>query len=144
MNYANIPCKSTIHLYRGSSTRSLLSRGSWTGNCTGVYTIVQKEDKHFLYNGGVQFVSTTMPAKQKYLQIQKNRGRSIVKFIDDLSKMQRTEVLVRNAETNFWQTQSKPSLCTSLYAGRMLCKSSKKMETRLGRKRQLKLRKDQK
>ena len=31
----------------------------------GVYTLVQKEDKDFLYNGGVQFVSTTMPAKQK-------------------------------------------------------------------------------
>ena len=59
MNYAKIPYKSTIHLYRGSSTRSLLCYRSWTRSKSkeskevvrGVYTLVQKEDTYFLYNG---------------------------------------------------------------------------------------------
>ena len=66
-----------------------------------VYTLVQKEDKHFLHNSW--YVSTTMPAKQKYLQIQRNRGRRIIKFIDDLSKMQSTEFTCPQRRNEFWQ-----------------------------------------
>ena len=84
---------------------------------------------------GVQFVSTTMPAKQKKLQIQRNRGRWIINFIDDLSKMQSTEFTCPQRRNEFWQTQSKPSLRTSLYAGRMCCKSGqRKMEKNIVRK----------
>ena len=64
-----IPEKNTIHLHRGSSTRyySIAEAELESGEKErkGVHTLVQKEDKHFLYNGCVQFVSTTMPAKQK-------------------------------------------------------------------------------
>ena len=52
-----------LHQNRGLCPRSLLYCRSWTGIVREVYTFVKK-DKHFLY-GDVQFVSTTMPAKQK-------------------------------------------------------------------------------
>ena len=60
MNYAKIPYKSTTHQPRGSSTRSLLYCSCWTGTkwkerkevVRRVYTLVQKEDKHFLHKGG--------------------------------------------------------------------------------------------
>ena len=69
MNYAKIPCKSTIHLFRGSSTRSLLYCRNWTRSkkkrtkevVRGMYSLVQKEDKHFLYHGRrVYNLSSTM------------------------------------------------------------------------------------
>ena len=69
INFAKILYKSTIHLFRGSSTRSLLCCRSWIGSkgkkaievVRDVYTLVQKEDKDFLFHGEVhgivQFVS---------------------------------------------------------------------------------------
>ena len=66
MNYAKIPCKSTIHLYRGSSTRSLLCCRS-ERRCWGDVHTRTGGRQTFLpqWEGGVQFISTTMPAKQK-------------------------------------------------------------------------------
>ena len=74
MNYGKIPYKSTIHLYRGSNTISLLYCRRWTGNCTegartrteGRQTIPRPWRVYNLSSvmGRVQFVSTTMPAKQ--------------------------------------------------------------------------------
>ena len=47
MFYAKIPYKSTIHLHRGSREQKENKRNKFYG----VYTLVQKEDKHFLHNG---------------------------------------------------------------------------------------------
>ena len=73
MNCANIPCKSAIHLHRGSSTRSKLNNRSWAGSkkkrtkrrCTGCTHSYRRKTNISYTMGGVQFVSTTMPAKQK-------------------------------------------------------------------------------
>ena len=105
MSYAKIPYQSTIHLFRGSSTRSLLYCRSWTRSkkkrkkkvvrrmYTDVHTHTEGRQTFSLQWGSVRFVSTTMPAKQKQLQIQRSRGRWIIKFIDDLSQMQSTEFI---------------------------------------------------
>ena len=85
------------------------------GRCT--------QDKQFLYHGGctiyplpwcVQFVSTTMPAKHQKLHIQRNRGRWIIKFNDDLSKTQKTEFTCPQRRNELQQTKFKPSSRTSL------------------------------
>ena len=71
MNYAKIPYDSTIHPFRGSSTRSSLYCGlaarekkrkklyrRWTHS-------YRRKSNMSSTMGGVQFVPTTMPAKQK-------------------------------------------------------------------------------
>ena len=121
MNYEKIPYKSIIHLPRGSSTRSLIPLQQKLDlklyeRCTHSYKWKTSISSTM---GTVHFVSTTTPAKQKQLQIQRNRGRWIIKFIDEMSKMQRTEFTCPQRRNEFWQTKSEPSLCTSLYAGRM-------------------------
>ena len=58
--------KSTIHPYRGSSTRSLLYCRIWTGNCTGV-VLARTERKQTLplQKRRCTSISITMPATQK-------------------------------------------------------------------------------
>ena len=76
MSYAMIPYKSTIHLFRGSSTISLLYCRSWTGNCTGS---VQKEDKLFFYHGGCTIYPLPWRvyslSRQQCQRSRSNRGR---------------------------------------------------------------------
>ena len=66
MNYAKILYKSTIHQYRGLSRRSfiLLQKLDWElyGWCSHSYRRKTHISSTMV---GVQFVSTTMPAKQK-------------------------------------------------------------------------------
>ena len=52
----------------------------------------------------------------------------------DLSKMQRTEFTCPQRRNEFWQTESKPSLCTSLRLKNALKKLSKKTENKIVRK----------
>ena len=62
-----------------------------------------------------------------------SRGRWIIKFIEDLNKMQSTEFYCPRRKNEFWQTASTPSLCTSLCWKNASQKLSKK-ETRVVRK----------
>ena len=100
MNYAKIFYKITIHLLRGSSTWSLLHCRSWIGS-------KRKEAKEGRQIFPRQWCVCTIcldnvPAKQESLRIQRNRGRWIINFIDDMSKIQKVlNLFVRNAETNF-------------------------------------------
>ena len=106
MNYAKIPHKSTIHLYRGLSTRSLLYCRSWTGNCTeGVHTRTKGKQTfpipwevcHLSSTmGGVQIVSTTMPAKQG------ESSNSLATW----AKCKRTEFTCPQRRNKIWQTKS--------------------------------------
>ena len=92
MNYAKIPYKSTIHLPRGTSTRLKVY---------GMYTLEQKEDKHFLYNGRVY----------NLFRQQCQRSRSICRYnwikegessnsLATWAKCKALHLLVRNAESN--------------------------------------------
>ena len=94
--------------------------------------IMKKEDNHFLHNSW--FVSTTMPSKQKWLQMFRNWGRWIIKFIEDLSKTQSTEFTCPQRKTEFWQTESKPSLRISPCWKTALQKLSTKIMKRIVRK----------
>ena len=60
-----------------------------------------------------QFSSQLLPAKQKQLQISRNRGRRSIKFIEELSKMQSTVFTCPRRRNEFWQTAFMPSLRTS-------------------------------
>ena len=57
---------------------------------------------------------TTMQTKQNNLQISRNRGRWLVKFIENLNKMQSTEFTSLRRKNEFWQTTSTPSSWTGL------------------------------
>ena len=126
MNYAKITYTSTVHLYRGSSTRSLLYCRGWTGNCTeGVHTRT-KERRTFPQPWSVFNLSSAIGSGTNCLDnnaSEAERSNYRYKVIEEgessnslttWEKCKILNLLVHNTETKFWQTQSGPSLCTSL------------------------------
>ena len=96
MNYAKIPYKSTINLYRGSSTRSLLY--CWNGGC-----------KHS-YRRKTNISSTMEVYNLSRQQCQRSRSNYRYKEIEEgessnslttWAKFKGLNFLVHNAETNF-------------------------------------------
>ena len=77
---------------------------------------------------------TTMQTKQKNLQISRSWGRWILKFIEDLNKMQSIEFSCPRRRKQFWQTASTPSLRTCLCSKNSSWKLSIKVKTRIIRK----------
>ena len=147
MNYAKNPYKSTIHLYRGLSTRSLHCCRSWTRSkkkrsdrsCTGDVHTRTEGRQTFPLPRGVYNLSSTMECT-----ICLDNNASEAEVITDTefeegdssnslttwAKMQRTEFTCPQRRNEFWQTKSKPSLCTSLHAGRMRCESCQRKQRR--------------
>ena len=111
MNFAKIPFKSTIHIYRGSSTRSftlLQKLDSWQKeknerSCTGgMYTLVQKEDKHFLHIGSCAICLDKKcqwsTSNYRNKEIEEDESSSL---LTTWANCKGPNLLVRNAETNF-------------------------------------------
>ena len=91
-----------------SSTRSIIYCRSWIRN-RRKRTWRRKADN--LLHSSWFFQQR---CRRKQLQISRNRGRRIIKFIDDLIKMQSVEFTCPWRRNEFWQTVSKPTLRTSL------------------------------
>ena len=127
-----IPYKSTIHLHRGLSTRSLLYCRSWTGNCTeAVHTRAEGRQTFPVpweaYNlsssmGGVYNVSRQQCQRSRsnyrYKEIEGESSNSLTTW----AKCTVLNSLVRNTETNFGRHGLSHHYVT-VYAGRMRCKS---------------------
>ena len=96
MNYANIPYDSTLHLYRGSSTRPSSIAEAGLEIVRKAYTLVQRKINISYAMVSVQFVSTTMPAKQK-----QSRKVNHQISLTTSTQWKGLNLLVRKAETIF-------------------------------------------
>ena len=108
----------------GSSTRSMFHCKSW------IVTKGKNVKKKIMQSSS----PTTMQTKQKNLQISRSWGRWILKFIEDLNKMQSIEFSCPRRRKQFWQTASTPSLRTCLCSKNSSWKLSIKVKTRIIRK----------
>ena len=110
MNDAKIPYKSTIRSppWIEHEINTPLQKQEWeqkrnnAKSCTEVYTLVQKEDKHFLYNGRVYnlFRQQCKRSRSNYRYKEIEEGESSKSLSKD-AKCKVLNLLVRNAETNF-------------------------------------------
>ena len=94
-----------------------------------IYTLVQKEDKHFLYSGREVYNLSRQQCQRsssnyKHEEIEEGESsNSLTTWLKCKVLMQSTEFTCPQRRNEFWHTASTPSLCTSLYAGSMRCKS---------------------
>ena len=96
-----------------------------------MYTLVQKEDKHFLYEGRCTICLDNDASEGEVITDTKNH-----QIPDDLSKMQSTEFTCPLRRNEFWQTKSKLShhyVPVSTLEKRVV-KLSKKIEKNIIRK----------
>ena len=128
-----IPYKSTIHLHRGLSTRSLLYCRSWTGNCTEAVHTRAEGRQTFPVPWEAYNLSSSMGGVYNLFRQQCQRSRSIYRYkeieegessnsLTTWAKCKVLNFLVRNAETNFGR-QGLSHHYVPVYAGRMRCKS---------------------
>ena len=88
------------------------------------YTLVQKEDKHFFYNGRCTICFDNSASEAKVIRdTKKSRKANHQVHWRPEQHVKETEFTCPQRWHEFWQTKSKPSSCTSLYAWRMRCKS---------------------
>ena len=118
MNYAKIPVATVQFIFFlpwiGHEIMTLLQKlfsFSFFSGCAYTSYRRLRQTCHSSRMGRVQVVSTTMASEPQPVipQIQRNPEREwIIKFIDDLSKMQSTEFTCPHRRNEFWQTKSKP------------------------------------
>ena len=127
------PYNSTIHLFRGLSTRSLLYCRSWTGNSTGgVHTRTEGRQTFppQVYN---LFRQQCQRSRSNYRYKEIEEGESS-NSLTTWAKCDVLKLLVRNAETNFGRQSPSHHLCQSLRWKNALYKLSKKTEKKIIRK----------
>ena len=125
MNYAKNPYKSTIHQHRGLSRRSLLLLQKLDWNLyEWMFTLVQKEDTHFLYNGGC---TKCLDNDASEAEVITDTKKSRIHWRPEQNAKE-LNVLRRQRRREFCQTESKLSLCTSLNQKNALVKVVKENE----------------
>ena len=145
MNHAKILYKSTINLYRGSITRSLLFCRSWTGSKRKEAEEVVRGSVHTPKKGRQTFPQQQevynlsrqqcQRSRSNYIYIDRNLGRRIIKFIDDLSKMQCSECICPQRRNESWQTKVQATITYQSPRWKIAFqKLSKKIEKKIVRK----------